>query len=422
MKQAGTLRHRMMRAFALFSLVVTVLFSGFALIFTYAVEDRFFNDLLDEEAAIQLEYQGRSGQWTQPRRSSMQVHADASTFPADLAARYRAAPSNNEYAGEDGRHYHLRRLHGVDTPPAFLVAEVSQQLVVRAMRYEILLWLAGIALMVLVGALLVGYALAARTARPLTALADKVQAMQPQRPPRDFPVNPSILEIDVLARGLESLASRVHAFIQREREFTRDASHELRTPLAVIQSACDRLAQDARLSAQARQQVDFMRQSVWQLEQTVGALLVLAREENSALAAESVPVLPMLEQVIVEQAERLRGKTVDVQLDVEPDAQMHLPRTLLHILLANLVGNAFAHTQSGYVRIRFADGRLHVDNSGSRNASLANDPHRPLGKGPASAGHGFGLAIATRLSERHAIDLRIDSDAHTTRASFAPRS
>lgn len=423
MKHAGTLRGRLMRTFALFGLLVAILFSGFALIFTYAVEDRFFNDRLDEAASAQLQHRAQSGRWMQARNGAAQVHDDASTFPADLAAAFRHDPTRGEYAGDAGRHYHLRRLQapGLNEPAAFLVTEVSSQLVVRGMRTEILGWLAAIALLVLAAALLVGLWLARKTARPLALLADQVQAMQPAQPPESFSVSPSIFEIDVLAGGLQALSARVHAFIQREREFTRDASHELRTPLAVIHSACDRLAQDVQLSAQAHQQIDFMRQSVWQLEQTVAALLALAREENLTPGIESARVLPMLEQVIIEQSGRLQGKAVEVQVDVNADARMNLPPAVLHMLLANLVGNAFAHTHAGFVRIRCADGRLHIDNSAPLDPAVHGELHSAFVKSQASTGHGLGLAIAARLCERHAIDLRIESDEQVTRASFAAR-
>ena len=156
-----------------------------------------------------------------------------------------------------------------------------------------------------------------------------------------------------------------------------------------------------------------------QLEQTVSALLALAREENAVLAAEPVALLPVLERVIVEQADHLDGKAVEVQLQVQADACMEVPPSVLHMLLANLVGNAFAHTATGFVRIDFAEGRLHIINSSPLDPALDGNLRRPFAKGGASSGHGLGLAIAARLCERHAIDLCIDSDEHGTHASFA---
>lgn len=418
MRRARTLRRRLMLAFAVFTLAVATLFGALALVFTYAVEDQFFNDALRDEAAYLLEHHSQAGTWVAPRFDYMSLHENVSTTSPDLRQGLRADPTRSEFAGDNGRHYHVRQLPSTE---ALLVAEVSDQLVVRRMRDEILRWLAVVASVVVALALLVGSWLARQTAEPLAALSRQVEAMRPAQPPRAFADNQAILEIGVLARGLESLSLRVHAFVEREQAFTRDASHELRTPLAVIHSACERLGKDAQLSADARRQVDFMRQSVWQLEQTVAALLTLARDQTATLAAESVALLPLIEQVIVEQSNLLYGKPVNVQVDVPNDARMVLPPSVLHMLLANLIANAFAHSAAGFVRINVENGRLRIVNSDQIDPALTDDLHQPSVKGQASTGYGFGLAIVERLCDRHAIDFQIAFDAHTTRASFAPR-
>ena len=410
-----------MLGFAAFALLVTVLFGGYALLFTYVVEDRFFSNALQSEAAVQRAHHARTGRWTSPRSEYIRLHESAASFPTDLHERFRSAPTHSEFAGESGRHYHLLRLSPAAGGPAkaFLVAEVSQQLVVRRMREDILQLLAWSALAVLAVALLAGYWLARRVSAPLAALAQRVETMQPNDPPaafaRQFPGH----EVGLLAQGLEALSARVRAFIEREQEFTRDASHELRTPLTVIHSACERLAQEPSLSPEAQRQIDFLRQSVWQLQQTVSTLLSLAREENVAALAEAVPVLPVLEQVVLEQAILLDGKRVDVSVTVPADARMTLPPAVLRILLGNLVGNAFAHTAGGCVQIDVSDGRLCIANSDVIGATVRDTLFLPFNKGEGSSGHGLGLAIVRRLCDRHRIDLRIDSEAGTTVTSLA---
>ncbi|HUG21511.1 sensor histidine kinase [Piscinibacter sp.] len=410
-----------MLVFAAFALVVATLFGAYAILLVYSVEDEFFENALRLEAAAQIEHHARTGRWTAPRSTYIALHEDPSSLPSDLRERYRAEPARSEHAGDAGRHYHLLRIgaQSATDSQAFLVAEVSRHLVVRRIRGDVLQWLAWGALGVVALALLAGYALAHRTAAPLAALARRVEAMQPDDPPQALAREFSTREVEVLARGLESLAARVHAFVVREREFTRDASHELRTPLAVIHSTCERLGHDASLSAAARRQIDFLRQSAWQLQQTVSTLLSLAREENAASLAEAVAVLPLLEQVVVEQAILLEGKPVDVTVDVPPQARVTLPPAVLRIVLGNLVGNAFAHTAAGRVRIDTGGGRLRIANTDGMDATVRNDPYQPFVKGEASSGHGLGLAIVRRLCESHALDLRITTGPQGTTTSLA---
>ena len=412
------LHTRVMLVFAAFTLLVAALFGLYAMTFTYAVEDEFFDAMLRQEAAAQLRAYREHGRWTQPHEPAMRLYSDAADFPDDLRRARADEPWRREFRGEQGRHYHLLEL----TPPAparpaWLVAEVSGQLVVRPMREQILLLLAGTGIALVLLALALGYWLARRTTGPLSGLAGMVDGMSPDRllPPiaGEFADD----EVGVLARGLDALNARVQSFIAREQEFTRDASHELRTPLAVIRSASERLLAEPALSATARLHLSHMVQSATQLEQTVTMLLTLSREAVPA-TPEAVALLPLLERVIVEQAPLLDGKDVEVRLDVPREARFTLPRPVLHVLVSNLVGNAFAHTQAGEVGIDMADGRLRIANAGE--LALDWPDGEGHGKREGSSGFGLGLAIVRRLCRHFDVDLRIERGEHRTIASLAP--
>jgi signal transduction histidine kinase len=420
-RPARRLQSRLMLAFAGFALFVATLFGLYAVAFMYAVEDAFFDAMLEQEVAAQERHHAANGRWADPRDPGMRIHLDSTSFPDDLKALHDAEPRRREFPGRDGRHYHLKPM----TPPppaapAWLVAEVSSQLVVRPMRDGVFLLLALSGLLIVALALLTGWWLARRTARPLARLVAVVDDMSPARLPRDFAHAFQDHEVGILARGLEALAGRIEAFIVREQEFTRDASHELRTPLAVIRSAAERLMAEPGLSDAGRQHVGHMRQSALQLEQTVATLLSLAREDQPGGTEAPIPVLPVLERVIVEQSPLLEGKQVAVEVDVPQSARLALPGPVLHILLSNLVGNAFAHTDAGDVRIDVEGGRLRIANSGGGiDPALRGQLQQPFSKREGSGGFGLGLAIVRRLCDRYAIDLRIESVDDRAIASIA---
>lgn len=406
------LRHRLMLAFAGFALFVAALYGFYVVLFVYLVEDRFFNDLLQQEARAQLAHHAANGDWTRPRLHFVTVHVDPATLPDGLGTSLADEPSRREFPGNDGRHYHLQKLEPpAPAAPAWLVAEVSQQLAVRPMRGGILRWLGWSSLLVLSLALLLGAWLARRTTAPLSRLAALVDEATPSLLPAGFSGDFPDDEVGTLARALERMIVRVDDFVAREREFTRDASHELRTPLAVIRSACERLATRDGLDIESRRQLDHVLQSARQLEQTVATLLALARERHAAETASEVSVLPLLERVIVDQAPLLEGRAVEVRLNVAADTKAYLPETVLHIVLSNLVGNAFAHTCTGEVVIDVDGPWLRIANPGS---GIAEAGFRPFVKGDASAGFGLGLAIVRRLGERHDIGLRFDTDGEGT--------
>ncbi len=410
------LRNRLMLAFAGFAIVVASVFGLYVVVFSYAVEDQFFNALLEREAAAQLRHHAAIGQWAEPREPFVTVVVGASALPDEIETILRAEPSRREVAGSNGRHYHLRPLlRDASNPRVWLVAEVSKQLIVRPMRSLLLQVLAWSGMLMMVIALLLGFWLARRTTAPLSRLAALVDDTNPARFPAAFADRFPDDETGLLARALEQLIERIHTFTEREREFSRDASHELRTPLAVIRGACEQLAAEPGLSVAGRQQLEHARQSSRQLEQTVASLLALSREQQAQEASREVALLPIVERVIVEQAPQLEGKSVDVVLRIRSDARVTVAAPVLHILLSNLVGNAFAHTVAGEVRMEVRAGRLRISNPGS--AVRFND-FEPYVKGESSAGFGLGLSIVRRLCERHGIDLRIDAEDNLVIASI----
>jgi signal transduction histidine kinase len=264
-------------------------------------------------------------------------------------------------------------------------------------------------------ALLLAYWLARRTAAPLERLAAVVESMRPGELPDSLPGRFPNDEVGVLADGLESLIRRVREFIAREQEFTRDASHELRTPLTVIRSAGERLASEPGLRDSARRHLEHILQSAGQLEQTITTLLALAREDATPGPRAPVRVLPIVERVVVEQSSLIEHKPVTVEVRVPPEAALAVPAPVLHILLSNLVGNAFSHSEADEVHIDMDERGVRIANRGYPvQPGLDRTLHEPFSRREGSAGFGLGLAIVRRLCSQHGMLLEFRHDDEMT--------
>lgn len=408
-----SLRGRLVAAFALFALATAFCFSLFSVLFVYSVEDSFFDQLLQQEAAHQQRSWHASGRVAAPLRDNVSLHRNLSTFPPDLARQLGGARNgeySGEFFGEQGRHYHVRTL-GLGSETVYLVAEVSRDLVVRPRMPSILGFLAVATLATFAMTVGIGYWLAWRATAPLTRLAQLVAGAEPGQLPRGFAQEFPDNEIGALARKLDEAMARIADFIAREQHFTRDASHELRTPLAVIDGAAQLLAQQP-MTPQAADQLQRLRGAAAHMAQTVATLLSLAREELDASVAEPVALLPLVEAAVVQFAHLLAGKPVEVSVEVAQGTLVESHRAALAILLSNLVGNAFGHTQQGEIRIYMEGGSLVVDDSGPGIApDLRERLFAPGAKGEGSTGFGLGLSIARRLGERVGIDIDIDIDS-----------
>jgi hypothetical protein len=118
----------------------------------------------------------------------------------------------------------------------------------------------------------------------------------------------------------------------------------------------------------------------------------------------TLAVLPLLERVVLEQMSRLQGKDIQLEIAVSPALRVDLPPGVLHILLSNLVGNAFSHCEPGPVRVAADVSGLQLQNrSKALPAGLSERLGQPFQKGAASAGLGLGLAIVHRLAEHQGL-------------------
>lgn len=398
-----SLHRRWMLALALFTLVVTALFGLFAMVFVYTVEDRFLERLLRQEAVAQKAHRLEHGRWGRTGADFIVLHESAASLPPEVAQVLAREPKRREVAGRDGRHYHLHALDQPDRAP-WLVAEVSQQLIVRPIRTQLLTWLAGWGLLMLVLALALAWVLARRISAPLETLAGRVAAASPGQHPTSVAQGLGDNEVGAVARAFDALLARTHDFIVREQAFTRDASHELRTPLAVLLLGIERLQADPAMAPAAQTTLAALHASTLWMQQTVSTLLALSREGESAAGKthEPVAVLPLLEQWVMAHADWLDRQSLSLDVQLDRQARLRLPAPVLQLALASLLGNAFAHGRAG--------GQVRVEFDGQALCIANPDADVP------QAGHGFGLGIVQRLLDAAGGRLELEQHAGITRA------
>ena len=395
---------------------VSVLFSLYNFVLAYNIEDEFFNRLIQDETQHITDNYLKSGALIKPRQSFMRVYSTIEEAPDEFQELYRAKPGREEYAGPEGRHYHVTISQ--TEPKFFLVAEVSEYLMVRPLTKGLLIFLGLSSLIMILIACLVGYWLANKSLKPLSKLAGLVEQAGPDNLPISFAHEFTQSEIGILAHSLESAMNRIRTFLEREQNFTRDASHELRTPIAVIKGAIE-LFNKQHLTHENAELIQRIQTAVVQMEQTVSTLLALAREEGESSKAESVLILPLVEQTIIQNAYLLEGKSVEVKVDIPASVTVRTTPGILQILLSNLISNAFQYTSQGNVSVSYQNGRLTISDSGvGIDDTIKDNLYDTLVKGEMSQGFGIGLSIVKRLCEKQDFSIVIDSSNQGTRVDI----
>lgn len=218
-------------------------------------------------------------------------------------------------------------------------------------------------------------------------------------------------EIQLLADSITHLGERLDRFIERERNFTRDASHELRTPLTVIRMANTILQSEPSLSSSAEKSIDRIKRAIDDMEDLTVAFLLLARESDSALSVEKVSINDIIHEEIDRAEPFNRKKKLPLNLTEKMNLEITASDKVLSVIFGNLIRNAIIYTDAGSVEITITKDSVIIEDSGiGMNEEQVNKifiPHYRAGNN--NTGHGVGLTIVKRLTERFHWPLNIKS-------------
>ncbi|HKT42184.1 MAG TPA: HAMP domain-containing sensor histidine kinase [Rhodanobacteraceae bacterium] len=251
---------------------------------------------------------------------------------------------------------------------------------------------------------------------PVIELAKVVRRWNPDHPdpaslsPDRLPAA-SDSDVEVLVAALYNFANRLDAFVERERNFTRDASHELRTPLTVMKVAVDVLA-DEDMSPFAQRSLARIRRSVREMEALIETFLVLARESDSGLRDEDFLANDVVGAEVARYRELLAGKPVQLEVVEHGRFALHAPPRVFAVMIGNLIRNACLYTEQGSVTVEVEANDVRVTDTGSgMSEEDLERAFQPFYRGSRTgrSGHGIGLAIVRRIADRYHWQVTLES-------------
>ncbi|MDD1494074.1 MULTISPECIES: sensor histidine kinase [Burkholderia] len=251
--------------------------------------------------------------------------------------------------------------------------------------------------------------------RQVAGLAQQVKALRHDHAAAINPGRYDEHELVGLVEAFNDYHRRMADMIAREKEFTGNVSHELRTPLTAIKTSCELLEQDAAIAGKSRMRLRQIDRAADSMRELVNALLMLAREE-SAEDVEPLCLARAIETALAPFAGRLADKGIDAQIAVGRALHVVANQSALAIVLSNVIDNAVRHTGHGHLRFSYANGWLHIEDTGLGIPADAL-PHvfdrlyRAETQDVGSHGFGIGLAIVKKLCDRYGWPIELDSEA-----------
>ena len=274
-----------------------------------------------------------------------------------------------------------------------------------------------IVLTVLYLALWLTYRFSSRTLSPVIRLAEKVNKIDftsidiSGLKQDDLYIN-SGDDIQILYDAIINMGERLESYISRERNFTRDASHELRSPLTVINLATDMLLSENKLSDSALKTIQRIKRAINDMEELTEAFLLLARESDQSLSRDLVCINDVVSEEI-ERSEMLKQKKdIKIHLNTPEILYTRASDKVLSILFGNLIRNAILYTDEGRVDITLENNRVTITDSGKgMDEQQVNKVFKPYFRADnqSTHGHGVGLTIVKRLTDRFNWPISIES-------------
>lgn len=218
------------------------------------------------------------------------------------------------------------------------------------------------------------------------------------------------VELAPFTEAIDQLVDRLRRSLEHERRFTADAAHELRHPLAALRLELDLAGRGDDVPVRA-QHLQRAQAALDRMQRLVAQLLMLARVEKLAELDDdgSLRLVSVAEAALRDASERAAARSIELSLDHDGNDFVLGSRSLLDILVQNLLDNALRHVPDhGQVNVRVG-GRdeqvtLEVNDSGSGFADaavarLGERFHRP--EGSIGEGSGLGLSIAQAIARLH---------------------
>jgi len=410
MKQSKGLIHKINRAFILQGLFIS--FAALLSIFfaKMVLEEILIKEAVKQEADYFWQQYGKDKNFPLPNTQNLTGYFNTGFLPEST----KNETSLTAGFHEDDMHNYVLYITEQDKKKLYLVFDRGQ---VDALAAYYGLFPLAFVLITLYIALWVTYRFSRRMVSPVSWLANQVNEV-------DFDAKEiSLIELDkipfetddeikLLANSIIHLGERLDNFIERERNFTRDASHELRSPLTVIRIASDMLLSEQDLTQPAQNSVLKIKRAADDMEDLTEAFLLLARESDNALSTAEVYINDIIDEEIDRAQAFNRTKKIPINVSSTSSLLIPAPDKVISVLLGNLIRNAILYTEHGHIDITITHSSVIIKDSG---IGMPEDQVEKIfspfyrGNNTTAVGHGVGLTIVKRLSDRFGWPLRIDS-------------
>lgn len=208
-------------------------------------------------------------------------------------------------------------------------------------------------------------------------------------------------EFDTLNEVLQQLIGRVNTAYYHQKQFVENASHESQTPLAIIRSKLELMINQPNMSEKNAELLADITEATNRLSQMNRTLLLLAKIENNQFPdAEDINLSKLLQELLENFINHF-DEALTIDTAISDDVKVYANRSLMDILVSNLVNNSFVHNnKAARVKIVLTQKGLFIDNTGDAPGMPTDELFERFKKSvPHPKTTGLGLALVKQISQ-----------------------
>ena len=233
-------------------------------------------------------------------------------------------------------------------------------------------------------------------------------------------VRTSTSDFIYLNNAINELMLKISTAIKNQKKFIANVAHELFTPITIMQNKLENLITDENLPPNLITAVVEQQNQLNRLNQIIKALLLISRIENDQYSKmDSFQVYDLVEEIISNIEDRAQIKNITIENQIDHHLWLSgVNKSLLYILLFNLINNAIKYNREG--------GMININSDWKEDHLIIEVRDNGIGIDPdqipyifdrfrridssGSEGFGLGLSIVSTIAHFHEASVEVDSE------------
>lgn len=262
---------------------------------------------------------------------------------------------------------------------------------------EIILGVAWVVLLVVV--FVIARILSKKLSGPIAQLSRELSRINPDQ--RGVRLSDRFADDEVgrIAQAFDSYTRKMDSYVEKQMAFAAMASHELRSPLTIVQTSAD-LISSRHDDPETVPHLEKIQRASANMANMIHALLAVTRDQPTRNTGERIALRPLVDEIIESLGPELDAKQIAVENRLADEIVLETDRTLITVVLTNLIKNGVKHGQQSSIRIDMQASLLTITDSGIGIDCESLQSIFDFGyRGQNSQGYGVGLYISKLICD-----------------------